>query len=242
MIIDLDIGNSCVKWRVIRADGAKSIVQTTSLKTIADATFRPEESGIRRVRVSSVRSENAREEVTVWAQTVYGITPEYAISSRQVGRVHNSYEHPSALGVDRWLAMLAAFEIAGESVCVFDFGSAMTADVLDASGKHLGGFIAPGRRLMLDSLLSGTDLVRFTPSDGPCFLTPASCTQGAVEGGVLAAVSGFANTCWERFRIVASPARALITGGDALAVLPMLDFPATLEPELVLDGLAVALP
>lgn len=242
MILDLDIGNSSIKWRIVQANGKKTNVKNTTLSAIVDATFRPERSGIQRIRVSSVRAGNVREDVSVWAQALYGVTPEFAISSRRVGRVLNGYENPPALGVDRWLAMLAAFELTQDAVCVFDLGSAMTADLLDESGKHIGGFIAPGMRLMLDSLLSGTDLVRFTLRDTPGCLVPANSTQGAVEGGVLAAASGFVSACWERFRLVAPTARAFVTGGDAPAVLPMLNFPATLQPDLVLDGLAVALP
>ncbi|MDP1069535.1 type III pantothenate kinase, partial [Klebsiella pneumoniae] len=64
------------------------------------------------------------------------------------------------MGVDRWLAMLAAWQRVGQSCWVVDCGSAITLDLLDAEGRHQGGYILPGLRLMQQSLLGNTAEVR----------------------------------------------------------------------------------
>ena len=62
-----------------------------------------------------------------------------------------------SLGVDRWLALLAAHRHAPtEPLMVLDCGSAITLDLLVVGGRHLGGYIVPGLALMRSSLLSET--------------------------------------------------------------------------------------
>lgn len=242
MILDLDIGNSRVKWRVTDADGRVGQTTCSSLQDLHTGIFPSRDDGIRRVRVSSVRSSETRETVKAWASSRYGVCAEFAVSSSQVGRVRNGYASPEKLGVDRWLAMLAAFERVQDSVCVFDFGSAMTIDMVDTTGTHLGGWIAPGIGIMRNSLRSGTDLVRFESRGKAVALLPANHTDDAVESGVLAAAAGFALVGWRSFERIAGGGQAVVTGGDAPEVLPVLEFPAAIVPSLVLDGLPLALP
>jgi type III pantothenate kinase len=59
-----------------------------------------------------------------------------------MGRLSIAYPHPKQLGVDRFLALLAASE-EGQPCAIISFGSAITLDVLDADGRHRGGLIAP---------------------------------------------------------------------------------------------------
>lgn len=242
MILDLDIGNSRVKWRVTDADGRIGEMSCSSLHDLHTGLFLPHDGPLCRVRVASVRSSEIREAVGAWAYSRYGLRAEFAVSSAQVGCVRNGYKTPEKLGVDRWLALLAAFDRVQGSVCVFDFGSAMTSDMVDNTGQHLGGWIAPGMTLMRNSLISGTDLVRFSSQEKTESLVPARQTGDAVETGVLASAAGFALVSWRSFERIVGSGRAIVTGGDASKVLPVLEFPAAISPSLVLDGLALALP
>ena len=63
-----------------------------------------------------------------------------------LGRLRIAYPNPQHLGVDRFLAMLAALE-AGP-VLVVGVGTALTCDLLDGDGQHRGGRIAPSPMLM----------------------------------------------------------------------------------------------
>lgn len=242
MILDLDIGNSRVKWRVTHADGRIGQTTCSSLHDLNTGILPPRGSGIRRIRISSVRSPETRELVKAWASSRYGICAEFAVSSRQVGRVRSGYASPEKLGVDRWLAILAAFERVQDSVCVFDFGSAMTIDMVDSTGTHLGGWIAPGMDMMRKSLNAGTDLVQSASRGKAVALLPANRTDDAVASGVLAAAAGFALVGWRSFERLAGRGQAIVTGGDAPEVLQALEFPAEIVPSLVLDGLPLALP
>lgn len=151
--------------------------------------------------------------------------------------VRNAYAEPQRLGVDRFLTMVAA-RSAGDAPCVLaGIGTALTLDALAADGLHLGGLIAPGPRLMQQSLLGATARVR--PERPGEVRDAADNTADAVASGCwLAAVALI-----ERFvarmtpRLGGSP-RLIIHGGDAGELLPLLTLPARHAVDSVLYGLA----
>ncbi len=82
-----------------------------------------------------------------------------------------AYTEPHNLGVDRWLALLAAHhyvkqgieqdveqDAASSSWLIIDAGTAVTVDLMD-KGKHLGGMIIPGLQLLRDSFYDKTQII-----------------------------------------------------------------------------------
>jgi type III pantothenate kinase len=155
--------------------------------------------------------------------------------------VRNGYSNPAQLGVDRWLAVIGAYHRHRDACCVVDAGTALTIDGVDATGQHLGGFIVPGPRLMVESLLTGTsDLAdrwawRSTP-DPARF--PAN-TRDAIEQGCLISLAGLVANAQRRLEARAGRApRLILTGGGAQVLAPWLTQPPEFIPDLVLQGLA----
>lgn len=74
------------------------------------------------------------------------------LSQPGLGAVVNAYEDYAQLGVDRWLALLAAYDLVDNDAIILDAGSAITIDLLSRQQGHLGGAILPGLQ---------TDEVRF---------------------------------------------------------------------------------
>ena len=72
---------------------------------------------------------------------------------------------------------------------------------------------------------------------------PGTNTEDAVRRGVVLMLSDFVNGSIRRFHETsATQARIYVCGGDADIVAPFIDVPVEIRPELVLDGLALALP
>ena len=65
--------------------------------------------------------------------------------------VRIAYAEPARLGVDRFLALLGAHARGGPALVVA-VGTALTIDLLDAAGRHLGGRIAPSPSLMREAM------------------------------------------------------------------------------------------
>lgn len=253
MILEIDAGNSRIKWRLHdpQAHGASGSGIAASISAGVDldadlaALARQVEAGsgaaIGRIRVSNVRGDAFRAGLDTLAAEKWRLVPGYARVAAQAAGVTNAYREPASMGVDRWLAMLAAWRLAGGACCILDCGSATTFDWIDAGGRHKGGYIVPGLRLMQESLARKTRALDI-PVPGWKRIEPGVNTATAISHGILAMACGFASHCHTLAEGSGQAMKWYLTGGDAALVSPHLAWPHTLVPDLVLDGLAIALP
>ncbi|WP_157981353.1 type III pantothenate kinase [Aliidiomarina sanyensis] len=157
------------------------------------------------------------------------------------------YVDPSRLGVDRWLTLLAAryhgANQAAQSHAIIDAGTAVTLDVLNANGHHRGGWIAPGFRLMQESLIQKSTRLRVSDNVPDAILGEG--TEAAIHLGCQASLQGFAHTAIQSAEeALGSPPDCLwFTGGDSgLINKKALQIAAKTQvierPNLVLEGLA----
>ena len=68
------------------------------------------------------------------------------------------FYNPVTLGVDRWLACLAAHRTYQQDVLVIDAGTAITIDIVTSNGIHLGGYIIPGMASLGQTISLSTGL------------------------------------------------------------------------------------
>ena len=157
MILLVDIGNTRVKWATWNGNalGPQSVADHAS-RNAADWQQELRGGGPTRVVAACVGDTAARAALAEASRAVLGREAEFVASTVSAAGVRNGYTHPAQLGVDRWLAVIGAYHRHRRACCVVDAGTAMTVDAVDASGLHRGGYIVPGPRLMIDSLLSGT--------------------------------------------------------------------------------------
>ena len=244
MILELDAGNSRIKWRIASDTGSEVHAHgvAVGLADLPGQLTGTLMQDVCRVRVSSVREREFAEEFTALAQNVWRLQAEFAVVTVAAAGVTNAYTDVGTMGVDRWLAMLAAFELSGTSCCVLDCGSAITFDMVDDTGRHRGGYIVPGLQLMRQSLAGKTRALDIPFGDWgePA---PGNSTATAIGNGILAMVSGFAEHCRHGTLADGSPgAKWFLTGGDAEIVSRLIPWEHQLVKDLVLDGLALALP
>lgn len=243
MIFEIDAGNSRLKWRTVSAEGEveEAGVVAGPMECLAGISRLKD---ISRVRIGSVRSRDYNAALSDNILTWFGVVPEFARSLECCGGVRNAYLHPEALGIDRWLGILAARRRSnGNSFLVIDAGSAVTLDFVDEAGEHLGGYIVPGLRMQVESLMRGTSmLVRKEELWGK--VAPGRDTEHAICSGILSMMCQWIAAEVAAKRIDSS-FRVLVTGGDAPLLsenLHSLGVCHETVPELVLDGLRVALP
>ncbi|PWK85805.1 type III pantothenate kinase [Fulvimonas soli] len=172
------------------------------------------------------------------AARAFGIAPQWLRTPAEACGVRNAYAEPARLGVDRFLAMVAA-RADGLGACVLaGVGTALTLDALAADGRHLGGLIAPGPRLMRQALLGATAQVR--PAQDGRVVEAADNTADAVDSGCWLAAAALVERFVARMapRLGGAPALSL-GGGDAEALAGLLALPARRSEDSVLRGLAV---
>jgi type III pantothenate kinase len=246
VILELDLGNTRGKWRIVA--GADVVDRGAGEVAVwSGGDFPASWRDVSRVRIGSVLGETA-EQALLTALSALGVSVAFARSSAECAGVRNAYVEPQKLGVDRWLAMLAAHREFRRAVLVVDVGSALTLDLVDAAGLHRGGYIIPGARLMADALLQSTDRVRFAASDAPRSIALGVNTGDCVFNGINLALVGAVQLGFEQAQAALGDVLLVLAGGDA-GVVEASSSRLFVEgdnfhrrPDLVLDGLGWALP
>jgi len=237
----IDLGNNRLKWAVSDGDQWRSDAATVSgthLETFLDEIWRglpaPDQ-----VVAGSVAQPQRAEQISQWCQTHWQVVPRWVSACSQQKGVTNCYTKPETLGVDRWAALIAARDQAGQTpAVVVDCGTAVTVDALAANGRFIGGVILPGLHMARHALTEGASNLHM--SQGDASRLPACRTEDAVAAGTLHGLAGAIAHILTLYRqqLGAEPL-GLITGGDASQIAPLLAHELIIEPDLVLKGLAL---
>ncbi len=232
MILDIDAGNTRIKWRVLDQGRAISCGDqlTESVRQLAALDITDAES-IQRIRLSSVAGSDIIESL----QNQFNCPLEFAVVDESAAGIICGYKDYQQLGVDRWLAVIAAHKKTADSLIVIDAGSAVTIDIVGAQGAHQGGYIVPGLRLMHQALWQGTEHIKVEAKSVANITTPGRSTDDAVDKGCLLLLVSTIESLVNQYGC-----KLVITGGDGLILRDQLSVPADYYPDLVLEGLAVA--
>lgn len=238
-VLQIDLGNSALKWRMVK----DNVVLDRGMQPLAgDAAWHLRGISLVpcEVLVASVASEENERQLTEEIRQRWSVEPWFARSERETLGLRNSYTDPERMGVDRWLAMLAAWHPRRERVCVVDAGSALTIDIVAASGQHEGGYILPGADLMQHVLMQRTQRVRFDDVIVPT-LAPGLSTAEAVSHGAALAHCGAIQLA-VRMASADGACRLglVVSGGGGSAIVALLEDVAEFRRDLVFEGLALA--
>ena len=158
-VLELDAGNTRLKWRLINegeilARGAVDNNEdwNTRLPELIDQL-----GSFQLARMSAVSGGEKHNLLTEIIHGGFGVPVLVARTKASCCGLTIAYREASALGVDRWLAMLAAFYQPEKGTkIIIDSGTALTVDIIDPNGNHIGGYIVPGIQLMRQSLQLNT--------------------------------------------------------------------------------------
>ncbi len=236
----LDLGNSRLKWALY--DNTTLIENGKSLPhnelTTANLTHLWRDLQPTKIGISCVGKTSLLRCIEVVINHLWGNTVVCFHAQTQLAAfdVYNGYQHPEKLGVDRWLALLAARQKTHTHICIVDCGTAITVDIVNAQGQHEGGLICAGLQLMQNALACHTADLPFLTQTEKVGL--ATNTTTAIYSGTLFAACGLIERVMEK----QPPNTTLfLTGGDAPLLASQLNCPCTIEAELVLQGLALTL-
>ena len=153
-------------------------------------------------------------------------------SQKRYKSLINSYQKPNMLGSDRWLAMIAAYEMNPEKGFILvDIGTAITIDVVDNFGLHLGGVIFPGLHKIRETFDN------FPISNEIKTKNISQSTKGAWSLGTLGLLFNGINRKVHDIKISSPDLDIYLTGGGVSDLEKYLDFSYVYRKNLVLDGL-----
>ena len=225
----IDVGNTAIKWRLANAEGLLDARGSVSDVSSLCKAIEAENWGM--AGLASVASDAAEAEL-IAALTASGATVVHRATAQSTClSLVSSYAEPERMGVDRWLAMLAAHADNEGALCVIDAGTAVTVDLVSAEGVHEGGYILPGADLMRRALSDETGRIDVNALEAPA-IVPGTNTQACVTAGSWRAVVGAVESTMAEY----PGHRPLLTGGSA-GTLRDFGLVATHNPDLVMEGL-----
>lgn len=253
MILEIDIGNSRVKWRTLSVVDSQLISEghCTDLDQLLEEKSGKAAEKPSAIRFCSVRGQEIADKLCAWSVSSWNLEAQEAKVSRECAGLSINYPDVSRLGVDRWLAMLAAFKLSkkrnqksgSKRAClVVDSGTAFTLDAISAEGNHLGGYILPGLKLMQHSLTENTG-IRLSPEATQASISLGNSTDEAVLNGSLASLTALLEKQYAELAENTEKPQVFFSGGDANSLQSLANLEESeIVTNLVLDGLAIACP
>lgn len=235
MKLVIDAGNTRLKWQVlsgerVTASGACLMERQELAESLAPILAR-----VRAIAITTVIAEDRRDELSSALTELTGLVPRFHWSEAARGGLRNSYAAPERMGADRWHGMYGAWlRLAGSFVLV-DAGSAVTVDYVTAQGVHRGGYILPGKAMMLRGLRQDVARVGFD-ADELHSVAPGRATSECVHHGLWWMWQAMVQRL-EREALERNVDQIVVTGGDATDLLA-LGLTAIHLPDLVLEGVA----
>lgn len=241
-MLTIDIGNSRIKW------GVWHDAKLTEKGGIEYSRHDPQaalEASLGALQpqpvvwVACVAGQSVEQALTEWLKSHWSVAPVMLRSQAELGGMSHAYDDPSQHGVDRWAALLGAKMRYETAVCVISAGTAVTVDLMDASGQHRGGRIMPGLNMMRAALLENTAGINAIDGEVVDF---ANNTADAVSSGTLHMLcAAIDEVCAQAQVTLGETITIIMTGGMATAIVPHLKTRAIIhEPHLVLHGLFAA--
>lgn len=242
----VDMGNSRVKWATV-SNGMLSQVSSLDYDEFQLQEYWQHLEVPQQVWVSCVAKDEYWTSLSQTTQALWDLQPNRISSPQKGNGVTNGYVDAAKLGSDRWAAMVAAHQFYPTAVCVVDAGTALTVDGLSAEGKHLGGVIVPGVKMMQDSLVSNTATISAIMDNMENTLSASllgsNTASGIIKGCWLASIGTVEKVYSRLSEQSEGDVVCVLTGGNAAQIAELLSGQLVMEPvvdaDLVLKGLAI---
>jgi type III pantothenate kinase len=240
----VDVGNTRLKWALYEEalPGASMVahgaVFLEAIDQLAEGQWRDLPAPASMLG-SIVAGEGIRrrteEQLEIW-----DVEPRWVVSGASACGVSNGYDHPTRLGVDRWVALIGArHRILARGgprpILVVMVGTAVTVDALDTEGNFLGGLILPGFGLMLRALEMGTAGLKAPTGEAVDF--PTNTSDALMSGGADAIAGAVERMHRKLLKRCGQEPALLMSGGAAVKLQSISDLRFETVETLIFDGL-----
>lgn len=237
MIVLADMGNTRIKWASLNGEILGPVHHMGSTPQCFEGFLDALDERIDALCVASVLGEAAERDLQA-ACEAKGLSAAWFARTQAAGHgISIAYAQPERLGVDRYLAMVAARARTNTPFIVIDCGTAVKLDAVDAKGRHLGGLILPG---LVTARASWRDVPRLAQEPAGHTTLFANNTADALQSGIeLGLAKSIDGLCLAMAQSMAAPPVCWLSGGDAQRLALHLQGEYSTVPTLVLEGLAI---
>lgn len=148
-------------------------------------------------------------------------------------------KNPTGLGADRLLNAVAGIQKYGTPLIVVDLGTAITFDVVSQEGAYLGGIIAPGMELSMESLFKRTAQLPQIELAAPAHYIGGDTIE-AIQSGIIYGTVGMVDKMIKGiFGELGGACKVVATGGHAPIIAKYSNRVDHVDQWLTLDGLRI---
>ena len=159
MKVEIDAGNSRSKWgvcldQIVESRGIFSNKDIEMFLKVLDQI-----PSIENIYIASVSHPSILNKIDKYSSK-RGCSLIEAKTKKITAGVTCGYSDPSILGIDRWLGIVAAYNRFRLPCIIIDAGTTLTIDLVSGNGKHLGGYILPGKEMSRNIMNTGAQQIQ----------------------------------------------------------------------------------
>lgn len=247
MILAVDIGNTNITIGLYNDDALIFVSRLGSDKSKMPDQYASELSGI--FRLYSIKSENfggaiigsvvpeLTSVIKSAVMVVTGRTPLVLGPGVKTG-LNIVTDNPAQLGSDLVAGAIGAI-LKYETPClVLDLGTATKISAIDSQGRYRGCAIAPGVKISLNALSSGTAQLPSVSIEAPASSIGTNTITSMQSGLVLGTASMIDGMCVRMEKDLGEEVKTIVaTGGVSSDIIKCCNINPVSDPNLVLDGL-----
>lgn len=150
------------------------------------------------------------------------------------------YDNPSKLGIDRIVNAIAAIKLYSLPCIVIDFGTATTIDVISEDCEFMGGVIAPGISVSMETLWTKTEklpIIEITVPRSVIGRNTVDCMQSGIFYGFIGQINEIIRRIYKE--LGKSKIYCISTGGLSNIISPYFKYIKQIDPLLTLKGLKI---
>lgn len=148
-------------------------------------------------------------------------------------------EEPARVGHDRIADAAAAATLYPLPCMTVDLGTATTYNVIDATGRFLGGFIVPGVQTSLRAISAGTAQLPPIAPEPPEHLIGRNTVEALNNGAMFGTASMLDGLAARVEAELGAPLTVVATGGLAPCILPCCRCRVHYDADLLFKGLGI---
>jgi type III pantothenate kinase len=239
----IDVGNSRCKWACL--DNQDLLDASAYAYKSEDLMHRVREvveqicfDSVQEIHAVSVLGDTFDKEFCAQSKKLHGIETKFYKSQSDNFGVTLAYAEPLSYGPDRYAALVAAHRKMPGAKIIIDGGTATTIDVIDADGKHLGGLIIPGVKLMCSALVEKASGISMAKQINSTQLFNDNTADAVYSGSVLALSHGVRGIIEEIVSNINQDVTVCVTGGES-EMIGLTNWGYVHCPNLVLEGLLI---
>lgn len=248
MIIAIDVGNSnivmgCIEdGQVLFSERLATNVSRTELEYVVELRAMLELYEIDKERVTGAIISSVvppvnnclRESISKF----FGVSPIFVGPGVKTG-LNILMDNPAQVGSDIIANAVAGLNIYGAPLVIVDVGTATTIGVINEKGSYIGGLIAPGVRVSIESLESSASQLPRISLEVPRRVIGRNTIESMRSGIIYSqasAIDGLVDRVWNELTY---STKVVATGGMASTIVPVCRHDIIVDDRLTIKGLGL---